>query len=62
MVVLHNEADKDEVYGSKLYGQCKEFEMQGRVEQGFGEKVFFLSVDYPMDLVMELPYPGLGFN
>ena len=50
---LHNEAADDLIYGSRLYEYCIQLSNQGKVETEFANKIYILSVDWPIDLSIE---------
>lgn len=53
IIMLHNEASNTEAYGQDLYKHCVALEQQGKAEQGFADKIYVLSVDWPLDFLMD---------
>lgn len=53
LVHLHNNACFDEVYGQRLFKYAKDLVEAGKVKENFPEQIYILSVDWPLDLLME---------
>lgn len=47
---LHNSACEDTVYGQNLYHYLQELVEMGKIAPGTEDKLFVLSVDWPLDM------------
>ena len=51
---LHNDAIEEETYGRALYNYCQDLIDEGKVPEGFDDKAYILSVDWPIDFKIDL--------
>ena len=51
---LHNEAIEEETYARGLYNFCQELIEEGKLPEGFDDKAYILSVDWPIDFNIDL--------
>lgn len=55
---LHNTGSETEVYASELFKYCQYLQMSGKVPSGFADQVYVLSVDWPLDLLIDYIDPA----
>lgn len=53
IIRLHNEASDDDVYGARLYMFCQEMAKQEKVVEDFPNQIYVLSVDWPLDFLVD---------
>merc|ERR1712227_518376 len=53
IIYLHNHASNDDVYGARLYVFCQELAKQGKVVEDFPNQIYVLSVDWPLDFLVD---------
>ena len=53
IVKMHNRASETEFYGEKMFSYCQDLEEQGIAPQGFSDQIYVLSVDWPLDFLLD---------
>ena len=54
LIALHNSASDDAMYGDRLYAFSQELIKAGRLKPGDDDTILLFSVDWPMDVQIEL--------
>merc|ERR1719460_2059280 len=53
IIYLHNQGIEDEIYGQRLFSFCAKLSMDGKVDSNFANQVYVLSVDWPVDFIVD---------
>ena len=53
LIYLHNTASADEEYGQRMFDYCTTLVEHGLVPESFPEQFYILSVDWPLDFLVQ---------